>query len=52
MSTLVMRYHEQRIQEPIDTPTFIFALAAFSGVTLYGLTAAGMIITDIFSKFF
>lgn len=50
MSTLVMQYQEQRMIEPIDKPTFIFALATFGGVSLYGLTVCGMIITDIFSK--
>ena len=44
MTTLVMKYHEARLVDPIDKPTLIFALAAFGGVTMYGLSAAGMIL--------
>lgn len=52
MSTLVMQYQVERIREPIDTPTLIFSLAAFSGVSLYGLTVSGLIVADIFTKLF
>lgn len=47
MTTLMMKLHEQRLAEPIDKPIFIFALAAFGGVTIYGLTAAGMILHHV-----
>ena len=52
MTTLIMKlqeYRMQRIEEPIDKPTLIFALAAFGGVSLYGFSALAMILTHAFS---
>lgn len=50
MSTYVMQYQEERMVQPIDKPTYIFALATFGGVALYGLAAGGLIVADIISK--
>ena len=50
MSTYVMQYQVERMHQPIDTATKIFALATFGGVALYGLTASGLIAIDMFSK--